>query len=220
VPNVAEIIKDHVTLEVRCIDRLYLNAYVPRLQSGGGVVDFLVRGCGQKIASPAILGQITDAFKTRLRTWADQQGIRWIEFKKGERKDSVVQRYRERFDRPSGVVLIGVAQERASAWTGTKGRRGRFVSFVYSRKSVYVNHYYIYVLDAEWGPAFIKICGYAPYAVKICLNGHEWAKRQLQARRVRFTALDRERSAFVQGSVRFTSCAATYSAKIWSKVPL
>ena len=56
-PNVADIIKDHVTLEVRCIDRLYLNAYIPRLQSGGGVVDFLVRGCGQKIASPAILGQ-------------------------------------------------------------------------------------------------------------------------------------------------------------------
>ena len=43
-PNVAEIIKDHVTLEVRCIDRLYLNAYLPRLQSGGGVVDFLLRG--------------------------------------------------------------------------------------------------------------------------------------------------------------------------------
>jgi hypothetical protein len=179
-----------VTLEVRCIDRLYLNAYVPRLQSGGGVVDFLVRGCGQKIASPALLGQITDAFKTRLRAWADQQGIRWIDFKKGERKDTVVQRYRDRFKRPSGVVLIGVAQERASAWTGTKGRHGRFVSFVYSRKSVYVNHYYLYVLDREWGPAFIKICGYAPYAVKICLNGHEWAKRQLQAHRIRFTALD------------------------------
>ena len=76
-PNVAEIIKDHVTLEVRCIDRLYLNAYVTRLQSGGGVVDFLVRACGQKIASPAILGKITTAFKTQLRTCADQHGIPW-----------------------------------------------------------------------------------------------------------------------------------------------
>jgi hypothetical protein len=190
VPNVAEIIKDHVTLEVRCIDRLYLNAYIPRLQSGGGVVDFLVRGCRQQIASPAILGQITNAFKTRLRGWADHHGIPWIDFKKGDRKDAVVQRYRDRFRRPHGVVLIGVAQERASAWTGIKGHRGHFVSFVYSRKSVYVNHYYIYVLDPEWGPAFIKICGYAPYAIKVCLNGHEWAKRQLHARRIRFIALD------------------------------
>jgi hypothetical protein len=190
VPNVAEIIKDHVTLEVRCIDRLYLNAYVPRLQSGGGVVDFLVRGCGQKIASPAILGQITDAFKTRLRAWADQHQIPWIEFRKGDRKDAVVQPYRDRCRQASGVVLIGVAQERASAWTATKQRHSRFVEFFYARKSVYVNHYYIYLLDPDWGPAFIKICGYAPYAIKICLNGHEWAKRQLAARGVRFTALD------------------------------
>jgi hypothetical protein len=189
-PNVAEIIKDHVTLEVRCIDRLYLNAYVPRLQSGGGVVDFLVRGCGQKIASPALLGQITKAFTERLRTWAAQHKIPWIEFQKGERKDAVVQRYRDRCQKASGVVLIGVAQERASAWTATKHPRGRFITFVYSRKSVCPNHYYIYVLDPEWGPAFIKICGYAPYPVKICLNGHEWAKRQLQARRLRFSALD------------------------------
>jgi hypothetical protein len=190
VPNVAEIIKDHVTLEVRCIDRLYLNGYIPRLQSGGGVVDFLVRACGQKIASPALLGQITDAFKTRLRAWAQQHNVPWIEFRKGERKDAVVQRYRDRFPRPSGVVLIGVAQERVSAWTATRQRHSRFVEFVYRRKSVYVNHYYIYLLDSEWGPAFIKICGYAPYGLKICLNGHEWAKRQLQARRLRFTALD------------------------------
>jgi hypothetical protein len=189
-PNVAEIIKDHVTLEVRCIDRLYLNGYIPRLQSGGGVVDFLVRACGQKIASPALLGQITEAFKMRLRTWAAEQHIPWIEFRKGERKDLVVQRYRDRFHKSSGVVLIGVAQERASGWTGTKRRGGRFVDFVYARKSVYVNHYYIYLIDPDWGPAFIKICGYAPYAVKVCLNGHEWAKRQLHARRIRFTALD------------------------------
>jgi hypothetical protein len=190
VPNVAEIIKDHVTLEVRCLDRLYLNAYVPRLQSPGGVIDFLVRACRQKIASPAIFGQLTDAFKTRLRRWATEQQIPWIEFRKGERKDTVVQRYRERFRKPSGVVVIGVAQERAWAWSATKQRRGRFVDFLYFRKSVCPNHYYIYVLDPEWGPAFIKICGYAPYPVKICLNGHEWAKRQLHARRIRFTALD------------------------------
>ena len=189
-PNVAEIIKDHVTLEVRCIDRLYLNGYIPRLQSGGGVVDFLVHACGQKIASPALLGQMTEAFKARLRAWATQHQIPWIEFRKGERKDVVVQRYRDRCRKASGVVLIGVAQERTLAWRGTKQHRRRFVDFVYTRQSVYVNHYYIYLLDPEWGPAFIKICGYAPYGLKICLNGHEWAKRQLQRRRLRFTALD------------------------------
>lgn len=38
VPNIAELIKDHVTLEVDCVDRLYLNAYIPKLQGEKGVI--------------------------------------------------------------------------------------------------------------------------------------------------------------------------------------
>src|SRR5439155_20818617 len=40
------------------------------------------------------------------------------------------------------------------------------------------------------GPAFIKVCSYAPYAVKVYLNGHEWAKQQLRKAGVAFAALD------------------------------
>lgn len=43
-PNVAQLIKDHVSVEVKCVDRLYLNGYVPRLQSEGGVIGFLLAG--------------------------------------------------------------------------------------------------------------------------------------------------------------------------------
>ena len=60
-PNVAEVIRDHVTLAVECVDRLYLNAYVPGLQRGPGVVAFL-RQRGQIIASPTLFGEITNAF--------------------------------------------------------------------------------------------------------------------------------------------------------------
>lgn len=213
-PNVAEIIRDHVTLEVRCIDRLYLNAYVPRLQTSGGVIDFLVRACRQKIASPAVFGQITTAFKTHLRAWADAHRIPWVEFRKGERKDTVVQRYRDRFGKQHGVVLIGIAQERASTWSATKQRGSRFVDFVYFRKSICVNHDYVYVIDPEGGPAFIKICGYAPFAIKICLNGHEWAKRQLQRQRLRFTALDNGFLSCAQPDTLQTICDRLSDADI------
>jgi hypothetical protein len=64
------------------------------------------------------------------------------------------------------------------------------VHFSFRRKSVCVNHYYIYLMDPDWGPAFIKVCSYAPYALKLCLNGHEWLKRQLRRQRIAFTALD------------------------------
>src|SRR5439155_27063471 len=112
-PNVAELIKDHVTLAVDCVDRLYLNAYVPRLQSSGGVVGFLEHR-GQTIPSPALFGKITAAFKQDLRAWAAQEGVPWLEFKKGERKDEVVQPYRDRFT-ASGAT--------AWCWSGWPRRR-------------------------------------------------------------------------------------------------
>lgn len=189
-PNVAELIRDHVTLTVDCVDRIYLNAYVPRLQSEGGVVGFLLHARGQRIPSPALFGQITEDFKRRLRAWCAARRLPWIEFQKGERKDTVVERYRARCQGRPGVVCVGVAQEKAKAWTARKEVHGRHVHFTYRWKSVCVNHYYVYFLDPEWGPGFLKVCGYAPYAMKLCLNGHEWAKRQLQHRRISLTALD------------------------------
>ena len=188
-PNVAELIKEHVTLTVDCVDRVYLNGYVPVLYSSGGVVSFL-RQRGATIPSPALFGQITEAFKQDLRAWCDARAIPWIEFKKGERKDDVVEPYRRRFSGTSGVVLVGVAQERAKAWRGVKRKGEGSVSFDFQWTTVRVNHYYVYFIDEAWGPGFLKICGYAPYTLKLCVNGHEWAKRQLTKEAIAFEALD------------------------------
>jgi hypothetical protein len=32
---------------------------------------------------------------------------------------------------------------------------------------VFVNHYYVYLLDPYWGPAFVKTSAYAPFPVWI-----------------------------------------------------
>ena len=32
----------------------------------------------------------------------------------------------------------------------------------------------------DFGPLFIKVCSYAPWGTKLCVNRHEWAKRQLE----------------------------------------
>jgi len=122
-PNVAELIRDHLTLTVDCVDRLYLNGYVPRLQTSGGVVAFLGRG-DHVVPSPALFGQITQAFKKQLLAWCQTEKVRFIEFRKGERKDDVVQPYRSHFPKSEGVILVGVAQEKASSWTATKQTQG------------------------------------------------------------------------------------------------
>jgi hypothetical protein len=58
------------------------------------------------------------------------------------------------------------------------------------RMSACPNHYYLYIRDREWGPAFLKTVAYAPYGIWISLNGHEWAKPKAQERGISFEALD------------------------------
>src|SRR4030095_10171137 len=53
-----------------------------------------------------------------------------------------------------------------------------------------VNHFYVYCVDRDFGPFFLKFSTYFPYNGKLCLNGHEYAKRQLEQKGIHFEALD------------------------------
>ena len=53
--NVNEVLDGHVGLDIQCLDRIYLNGYVPTLQVGGQVVTFLTKHLGYRIPSPAVL---------------------------------------------------------------------------------------------------------------------------------------------------------------------
>jgi hypothetical protein len=116
-----------------------------------------------------------------------------VHFKKFESKELVARRFMRKAEREGrfGVVMIGVAQEKTSAWRGyRRGGSDSHPHFCYRRMSVFPNHFYLYVRDPDWGPAFIKTVAYAPYGVWIYLNGHEWAKRQAEKRGIAFEALD------------------------------
>jgi len=190
-PNIETIIRDRVTLTVDCIDRLYLNGYVPRLQTSGQIVGFLRDHLGNPIPSPALLRPVHDRFVRDVGTFADAGQIPVVHFERGQRKDDIAAEHRTRFTKAEGVVFIGVAQERASAFKARKltgNERG--VLFEFSRQSVAVNHYYFYIQDREWGPGFVKVGTYLPYPVRVCLNGHEWAKQQARQVGLGFTSLD------------------------------
>ena len=92
--NINELLEGHVTLEVECIDRLYLNGYLPSLATGGGLIRFLTEHLGKPIPSPALLGQITQRWVETVKAWASRQGIPWVHFEHGERKDDVANRWR------------------------------------------------------------------------------------------------------------------------------
>ncbi len=190
-PSLSTILRDHVSLSITSFDRLYLGGYLPALQTSGQLVAFCQQRLRAAIASPALFGPLTDRFMRAVHHFAAQHGVPVIHFVRGQRKDDVVARYRTRFTADEGVVVIGIAQEKMNAFAARKvvGQTGR-VSFDFSRRSVAVNHVYFYVQDAEWGPAFIKVGTYLPFPVRVGVNGHEWAKRQLDQAGIAFTALD------------------------------
>jgi hypothetical protein len=188
--NVNDLLRDHVTLTVECMDRIYLNGYIPNLQVPGQLVNFLVRHRGHRIPSPALLGKIGEQFVQAIKTYAEENQIPVVHFERGQRKDDVAAEYRQQFDKAEGVVFIGVAQEKAQSFRARKKDQKGPVSFEWSRQSVCVNHYYFYLQDADFGPAFIKVCTYVPYPIKVCLNGHEWVKQQARQAGIQFEALD------------------------------
>ncbi len=191
-PNINTILDKHVTFQCECIDRMYLNAYVPILQLPGHLVTFLVKHRQQPIPSPALLGQLTKAFVAAVERFAQERNIPIVHFQKGQRKEEVARPYFEKAAGKEGVVLIGISQEKASAFRSYRPRRGPtgVPHYEFTRASVCVNHYYFYILDRDFGPSFIKLCSYAPFSGRVWLNGHEWVKHQLQKQGIAFTSLD------------------------------
>src|SRR3989454_5399215 len=189
--NVAEILQNHVTFEVEAIDRMYLNAYVPSLQTGGGVVYFLKTQLGVRVPSTAMVAPMSERFVEAIGHFVEREGIDLITFEKGQRKDAVAQQYLAAFEGEEGVLFIGKAQEKTSVFRTEKRRDAQGKTYPWIiRSTAMPNHYYFYIVDKDFGPLFIKFCTYFPYAVKVCLNGHEWLKRQLTQRDVAYEPLD------------------------------
>jgi hypothetical protein len=187
---VAEILAEHVTFELEAIDRMYVNAYVPSLQTGAGFVYFVKTQLQARVPSTMLVAPMSRRFVEALEQCAKAEGVDVVTFKRGERKDDVMQRYLAGFDQEEGLLFIGKAQEKASVFRTEKRRDARGTYPWIVRSTAMVTHYYVYLVDRDFGPLFLKFCSYFPYPAKLCLNGHEWLKRQLTRRNIPFTPLD------------------------------
>src|SRR5713226_2751451 len=106
-PNIADIIRHHVSLEVRCVDRLYVNGYMPKLQTSGGLSYFLRDHRGHPIPSPALFKPMRERFVTAIHQFAARDEIPVVTFESGQDKDAIVARYRARVTHRDGVVVLG-----------------------------------------------------------------------------------------------------------------
>jgi hypothetical protein len=205
VVNINDVLDGHVSLEIDCIDRLLLNAYVPNLQVSGQVVTFLTGHLGFPVPSPALLEKIGNRFRREVKAFAAEHDVPVLALKKpdrtrwDDRKLDHVRPYLERAEAEHRTGVVAIVQAQEFQWVFSAKNRSStpgLVSFDFVKEERRVGIYYFYVLDAEFGPGFIKICTYFPYPAKVWLNGHEWAKRQAR----------REGPSFGELANGFSSC--------------
>jgi hypothetical protein len=198
--TVSSILASHVELRLRCVDRVGVAGYIPDLAYEGGLVKFMLHRASlvgkANIPSPALLGKNHDRMVADFEHFIQESGLSVVRFRAGESKELIARPYQlaaATEDCP-GVVLIGKAQERVKAWAGFKDSNALASAghphFSFTRQSRIPDNWYFYLWDNDWGPAFIKLCSYAPYPLWIMANGHEWTKRQLAHQGVEFSELD------------------------------
>lgn len=117
----------------------------PRIFVGNGSILFLLR---------PRLGKIGDAYVKVVYRFAESQHIPVVHFKKGEKKEQTALPYLEAAAREGKdrVVLIGIAQEKASVWKSwpRKGQE-KARTWDWGREMAYINHFYFYLWDSDWG---------------------------------------------------------------------
>jgi hypothetical protein len=91
VGNVNEMLEVHVVLDLECLDRVYLNAYVPKLQVSGRVVTFFSQHRNQPIASPALIQKMGEVFRLAVANFAKRHQIPIIRFATRDRQIDLIQ---------------------------------------------------------------------------------------------------------------------------------
>jgi hypothetical protein len=146
---------------------------------------------GATVPSTTVVAPMSERFVKAIDRFVETEGLDLVTFEKGQRKDDIAHEYLARFEGDEGVLFVGKAQEKASVFRTEKRRDAQGKTYPWIiRSTAMPNHYYVYILDRDFGPLFLKFCSYFPYPAKLCLNGHEWLKRQLTQRQVPFEPLD------------------------------
>jgi hypothetical protein len=174
---------------------MYLNVYQPRLQHTAGVAGFFRGHRGFAFASSALMDPISKTFVAGLHRFCRDHDVPMVDFVRGQRKNDVVHEYLAEFEaagHSEGVLFVRRAQEKNAVFR-TEKRRNPVTGATYPwivRSTGVINQFYCYCVDDDFGPFLLKFSSYFPYNAKLCLNGHEWAKRQAAKAGIGFTALD------------------------------
>ncbi len=148
--TVARLLAENVSFRCTSVDRIGIRGYIPGLQYEGGVVRFLLER-GSYIPSPAALNRNHERLVAELDELLAATGVPVVRFRRGECKEDIARPHQDDAAAAgrSGLVLMGKAQERTSAWRGFVDRshaahRPGHPHIAWRRQSSVPDHWYLY----------------------------------------------------------------------------
>ena len=165
--SVSDVLDEHVTLEVECIDRMYLNVYQPRLQHVNGVVWFLRGHRGATFASSALMDPISKAFVAAIDRFCRERDVPMVDVRQGSAQGRRRARVPGRTSAARGRGAVRRArrrrrrrvfrtEKRRNAGHRARATRGSCARPRWSTSSTST------ASIADFGPFFIKFCSYFP----------------------------------------------------------
>jgi hypothetical protein len=164
-----------------CFDRILLNGVIQVLQNPACVVGFLKEKRQADRVTPAYFRAISIDYHDFVQALAEQQHVEILMPPKGIRREEWVEPYYEQLQGQTGIAVILKARENARVAVSFP-RQGDHVELL----NRFVQQYYFYLQDRDFGRMFVRVCPYFPFSARICLNGHEWRAGRLREEGIAF----------------------------------
>jgi hypothetical protein len=181
-----------------CVDRLVVNCYWQMAQAGGGFRTFwrLWKGNDSGLTNQA-LRQAAGDLARRLHRYCQGQAIPWIECGAGQKKFEIAREHRPKDPGFEGIFAVLVGRAPAPIWQVERNDKGQITDLHRADPWPHVQHYYLQIMDREWGHVVVRMCGYAPWGAQVIVNGHEWVERQARTQKVPVTKAG---NCFIEGT--------------------
>src|SRR5512135_238322 len=176
---------EHHQLAIRfdysCFDRILLNGVIQVLQNPACVVGFLKEKRQAARVTPDFFRAISTDYHHFVRAFAEQRHVEIVQPPKGGRREEWVEPFYQRLQGQSDIAVILKSREVARVAVSFP-RQGDHVELL----NRFVQQYYFYLQDRDFGRMFVHVCPYFPFSVRICLNGHEWLACRMREEGIAF----------------------------------
>ena len=163
-----------------CIDRVVLNAYYPKLLSGGGLRDWWrqLKGNDSDLNTVALM-RMAGVVSQRVQAYCKKNNMPFVHYQTGERKHEDAAKLLPLDASFEGIFAIFCSRATSLLWEVREFGNGK-IDIRRKKKASLVNHYYFHIKDKQWGHVCIRMCAHPPFSCNIILNGHEWVGNHRQ----------------------------------------